>query len=118
MNEMTREAYWAEVRSCAESILSETREYFDGGDWQDALQRRLHETIDGHEWIIYTHRNREVLVHASNPDAYAEEFGGTPATGPGDDAVNWAVLAYAALYADVRDHLSDLDAWDEPEVAA
>lgn len=40
--------YWAQIREIAADLVSEHK-----GD-EDAIQDALHETIDGHEYVIYT----------------------------------------------------------------
>jgi hypothetical protein len=78
--------YHAEIRSLAE-------EY--GKQPEDTREDWLHETIDGHEWIIYTWQARCVLVATDNPDAYEGEMGEKPGT------VEQA--AYMAMCVDVRE---------------
>jgi hypothetical protein len=77
---------------------------------EDEAQDWLHETVDGHQDVIYTYKAQQVLLHSDNTDAYVEEYGAGGVIQ--DGAINWSVLAYAALLADVRDAIgSELEAW-------
>ena len=97
---MTEKEYWAEVKELAAYILEEA------SDRDEDVQDVLHEVIDGHQWVIYTHQNREVLLHCSNPDAYAE-IGEVPVLESG--TLNWAAMAYLALAEDVQEAISCLE---------
>ena len=94
-------AYDNEIRSLASEYLKEPES--DRDDW-------LHETIDGHSFVIYTWKARCVLICTDNPDAYEEDFGDKPGT--------VEAAAYAAMMRDVRemaDSLADSDTGeDEP----
>lgn len=101
--EMTREEYLREVANIAESMVGEAA---DDGDDRDELYDRLHETIDGHQWVIYTAYNFDVLRHSDNDGAYVENFGADGLVT--DGCLNTAALAYAALEADVSESLGGL----------
>ena len=105
MDEITRQEYQKEVQELAESIKTECREY--GRDVSDAL----HETIDGHQWVIYTYFNFQVLQHSEN-DGYALENFGTDCALTESGALNTAALAYGALYGDVSEALNG---WNGPD---
>ena len=113
---ITEKEYWAEVRSTAESIFEEVRE--DEGidtepdDLRDPLGDRLRETIDGHEWVVYTWKAQQILSISPN-DAYSiEEFGCEQVVQ--DGTLNWSALAFGALYADVSDVLWQLHSdWED-----
>ena len=92
---LTYREYWDEIRHLAELYTSEDKRAEHGygaevgaGDW-------LHETLDGHEFIIYTYKARCVLEHSENDDAMPEETG---------EKVDWHSPepgAYYAMMADV-----------------
>ena len=73
---------------CSSDLSEEGEADQDPEDW-------LHETIDGHEWVIITWKARLVLVCSDNPDAYEDDMGEKP-TSP-------EVAAYAAMQRDVRE---------------
>mgnify|MGYP001238457470 CR=1 FL=1 len=79
--EMTQQEYWDQIRSLAE-WLSDNRPAELGGegviaDYGEDADRydAMHETLDGHEFVIYTHKARQVIVHSDNPDHMMDEFG-------------------------------------------
>jgi hypothetical protein len=76
-------------------------EYFDG----------LHETLDGHQWVIYTHQARQVIVHSDNPNYMIEEFG----LEPGDHFMFDERRAYWAMYADIMER-AEFDKYDLDEL--
>jgi hypothetical protein len=99
MSDITRQSYWKEVRYLREACQEE----WDGEkDWNEHAGDWLHETIDGHQWVIYTHYNFQVLQHSDNADAWEE-------LGPMDTAdPMWkARMAYCALERDVSDGLEE-----------
>lgn len=94
--------YNDECRACACEILRECR---------DASRNEsdvLHETIDGHEFIIYTFKAQLVIALSSHADAYEDEMGERAST---DEA-----RAYWAMRTDVAEYLDALRG-DETEVA-
>jgi hypothetical protein len=107
---ITHREYWKEVKDVAESVLDGVWDQYPDCDDERQRDERLNdavwETVDGHQWIIYTHYNPQVLQHASNPDAYAENYGELP-TGEGYAGI-MAKLAFAAFNEDVNNELWDL----------
>jgi hypothetical protein len=66
---------------------------------RDAFQERLHEYIDGHQRVIYTHKAIECLMFSDN-DGYAIE-NGLIGTDDFSDGIPWSALAYGAFEQDV-----------------
>ena len=104
---MDQREYWSEVASLAASITEETWDSMDPkpdtiDDMQEELHERLWETIDGHQWIIYTAYNYDVLRFSENDGYSVENFGAESVIR--DGALNTAALAFGALYADVLEH--------------
>jgi len=107
-----------ECEALAKSIVEE---YEGDRDDIDALreyaQERAHEDADGHQWVIYTYKARQVASIA--PDAaeeYLEEINGSK---PFAECSTYAEvvthLAYAAMYTGI---MSALDAiFEELEAA-
>lgn len=97
--------YWNVVCGIAEDL----RDAVKSGEVSDVEEAEtwLHETVDGHQYVIYTHLNFRVLQFADNRDALSDELGAECLLRDGN--VNWAGMAYMALLADVRDRLGDLD---------
>lgn len=119
MSNITNTVYWAEVASLATSIVQDaadrtdcnTVDTFDRDTVQDQIfDTVLHETIDGHQWVIYYAYNLDVLQHSDNEDYMIDQFGNDEAgcvlKDRGLSGLH-SVLAYWALYADVTDRISE-----------
>jgi len=107
MDDITRQAYWTEIRSLADDAIEAWRDG-DVAD-RDGLYDWMHETADGHEWVIYTHCNYDVLKWSDNSDAF-EDMGGL---GNNEDGMLFAHMAYCAMEADLT---TQIDAqWDDDE---
>ena len=113
MSNITSSQYWNEVQSLAVSIAEDAMSYC-GNNRKDAeeliIDSLLHETIDGHQWIIYYAYNLDVYQHSDNSDYYIDNFGGDDASyvlkEKGLDGLHQA-LAFWSLYADVQDKISE-----------
>lgn len=108
--------YWAEVKDTAECMVTEALEQHDND--RDEAQKMindtlLHETIDGHEWIIYNGFHLDIIKYTENQDYAVDNFGPeclvdavTPSgtnTG-GLDKIH-TVIAFWSFYADVSDKI-------------
>jgi hypothetical protein len=104
-----RQAYWAEVRSLAEDVINEARDNATSGDWtdEDDLRTYIHESIDGHAWVIYTARAQMVCLASDNDGAGMEEGLVDPASFK--DGIPWSQLAYCAMERDLYEHLDALN---------
>ena len=71
-NQITYQEYWKEVAGLAKQIAQEAKD--EGLDESEAYDR-LHEVIDGHQWVIYTWANPYVLIHSQNENALFDELG-------------------------------------------
>lgn len=126
MKPITENKYWREIHDLAKQVVYETRERCEGNheSARETLYAVTHETIEGHSWVIYTYMARQVLVHSRNDGYAVEEWG---ADGIVEDGVlNWSLLAYGALLADVQEaisglpepfdyHADDLGLWPDDE---
>ncbi len=126
MSQFTSVEYWKEVSSIAECLVSASADYtdcnttdtFDKDTILDHINdSALHETIDGHQWVIYYAYNLSVLEYSDNADYMVENLGNEEAgyilKDKGLSGLHTA-LAYWALYADVYDALSNtLDEYEE-----
>ena len=113
MSNITSSQYWNEVQSLAVSIAEDAMSYYDNNrDEAEELinDSLLHETIDGHQWIIYNAYNLDVYQHSDNSDYYIDNFGGDDAAyvlkEKGLDGLHQA-LAFWSLYADVQDKIDE-----------
>ena len=124
---MNYQDYYSEVNAIAEALVSEAMAEHDN-DAEQAMDSikgsRLHETIDGHQWIIYYSYNLSIIEHSSNDDYMIDNLGldsaGQALQSGGLNGLHQAV-AYWALYADVQELLQDkmdefFDALDAEQV--
>lgn len=110
-----RRDYYADICRIADDFRDEAeRAAFEDSEGADTW---LHETIDGCQRVIYTQQAQEAILCSSNDDAYIVEFGSIEGA-VSDDCINWSVLAYSTVMADVREQLdaysidpSDPDTW-------
>ena len=105
---MNEREYWDEVRSLAAGMVEEIRAEAKENDWdedqaREAMNERAWETIDGHQWVIYTHYNYDVLRFSPNDGYSIEEFGSEGIVD--DSGLRTDKLAFGALYADVMEEL-------------
>ena len=111
--------YWIEVEALANQIAQDAMSSCDN-DRSEAEElindSMLHETIDGHQWVIYNAYNLDVLQYSGNSDRYIDEFGTDDAAivlkEGGLHGLHQS-LAFWALYADVLEKITD--ALDEIE---
>lgn len=95
--------YWNEIASIAECVTAEAREY--GSDAYDVL----HETLDGHEFVIYTRKAQEVIAWSPNDDAFRDM-----GVECGDNSpMFWSRVAYCAMRQDVLEHSEFVEDIDE-----
>ena len=109
---MNNGEYYAEIQELADDLVSDCR----NGDIEssDDLSDRVHEMVDGHEWIIYTGYAQEVVVISDNDGYSVENFGADCIVT--DGCIDWSVLAYGAMYADLWEALyvvDDFEPYDE-----
>lgn len=103
-----RAAYYTAVRSIAEDILAQVK----AGDILDEeeLQEYLWQTVEGSEWVIYTHKALLVMVASDNWDSVDDDG----PNGPNGVADLVSFRTFWALREDVREMLSDIK-WPEDE---
>ena len=114
---ITRSEYWTEVNALAVSIVEEAMRYNDNDPEaaEAAINDRisglaLHETIDGHQWIIYCAYNLDVLQHSDNDEYFEFNIGGADEIlRDGGIGQLHTVMAFYALYADVHEAIGELD---------
>ena len=108
---MTHNEYWAEIADIAQTIASEALSDNDGdidAARDDIFDLRLHETIDGHQWVIYYAYHLDVLKHTDNAEYMVDNFGGESVENAvkdgGVDGLHTA-MAFWAMYADVSERI-------------
>ena len=88
----TSTSYYREIREIVAQAFEDAAEY------QREPNEVLWETLDGHEWVIYTYKARQVLARSDNSDYAIENFGIETATD--GSGLNWSALAFGAMYGD------------------
>ena len=117
-DELTYTKYWTEIKSIAKCLVEESMADNDNDKEQaeeDINDSRLHETIDGHQWIIYTAYNLDVIKHSNNQGYMSDYFGDEAleeALKTGLNSLHCAI-AFWCMYADVYDNMDS--AWDNFE---
>lgn len=96
---LERAEYWGDVKSYAQEIVRENRD----SDEEDS--DHAHESADGSQWVIYTHRNLDVLRFTENDNAFDEYGGLDDRAKQGGLSGVLSFVAYAALNADIQDEL-------------
>lgn len=105
---LKRGDYYREINAIAEEAAELCRK----GDLttEEELSEWVHEAIDGHEWVIYTHHAFDVLRSSENETAYIDNFGGDGLVVNG--TMNWAGLVFEAMRADVEEALYNVECFD------
>jgi len=69
-----------ECTSLARDIIEDFRRDYPGedlADYRDEMSDRVHETADGHQWVIYNHKALMICAHCdvSEGEAFLEDTG-------------------------------------------
>lgn len=136
MNNLTSNEYWTEISDIATNLVDEAMDAAiedNNGDYSDfetlkeqAIDSindyRLHEVIDGHQWIIYYAYSLDVINNSDNEDYYSDNFGAESlAASLEQGGLNTlhCHIAFWCMYADVQDKLdSAFDEYEEKQDAA
>ena len=113
--EFTSTEYHREISDLAESLYSEALEQNDN-DHDLAVEaihdHLLHELVDGHQWVIYTHSNELIERFSANAEAFKDVYDnesiGEIVAERGLDALK-AIIAYFAMYQDLSEAISELE---------
>ena len=112
------------IRTLAADMVTEVMQETDNNreEAEEIINdSRLHETIDGHEWIIYYAYNDDVLRFSDNDEAYKdiycdEDLGRLISEGGLDSAKT--MMAFWAMYQDVQEQLDEaFDDYEEEQAA-
>jgi hypothetical protein len=100
--------YWSEVNAVASNLVAECMQECDNNKEQAQElinDNRLHETIEGHEWVIYYTYNLSVLTYSDNTE-YGIENGLVSLDSKTFSLATFhSNLAFWAMYADVQNAL-------------
>ena len=107
-NDYSEKEYWDDVESIAKEALEECSTDEDAYD-------RIHESVDGSAWIIYTHATFKVMSYTDNREAYTDNFGNEFGKDADYDRIT-QLMAYGAMEADVMQKYQELkEAKEEAE---
>lgn len=108
MSDITEREYFEQVQDVADECLERAKKRYtdDGQDMSEAFDEILHEIIDGHEWIIYTWKARQILMISPNESACVDDFGAESVVR--DGRIHWEGMAFCAMHRDVVDRAPDL----------
>lgn len=97
--------YWRGIESIAEEVKDEIREH--GGD----LYEHIWESVESHEWVIYTAHNLDVLKYSNHANVGIEDgtVDAEHAIKEGGISTLHVQLACAAMIADVSDWIGGWD---------
>lgn len=109
---LTESEYHKEISRLADEAIHEAKEgtFGIGEEAREGFLTWLHETIDGHQYVIYTAKSQVVLAISSNDGAYVENFGTDGVVS--DGSLNWGALAFAAMEQDLVDEFGTRDDFD------
>lgn len=123
MNNLNTEyEYTKEIEGIAANLVCEAMQ--DNDNDREAAEEAindhlLHETIDGHQWVIYYAYNMPVIQFSNNAEYMVDNFGGEAveaAVKEGGMSGLHTAVAFWAMYADVQEQLDN--AFDELEETA
>lgn len=113
---LNRRAYHGSVRCIVEEIEDEARTRLRDGEDADTVREwadeTIHERADGSWWVIYTHANFRALFASDNWEAASDE-GLVSEIPDGGISALFPILTYAALVADIREGVADVDTMAE-----
>lgn len=92
---ITQHEYFEQMEAIAKEYSEQPED--EQHDW-------LHQTIDGHEWIIYTWKAKHVMLWTDNPNALFDM--GYGLEGIEDHSRYTTLAAYCAMMSDVQDVIS------------
>lgn len=120
---ITAYAFQAECNSLAQDIFDYGLDSMEDDetpeDYRDDMMDRVHETVDGHEWIIYHYRAHQICAECDTDEGeqFLEDCG-MPETPTYDGLAS--IIAFGEMRARVEAAIDELiEAWDaDEEVAA
>ena len=95
MEAITRKEYWAEVRSLAARVAEESEA--QDREWGEVLW----ETVDSHQWTIYTFHAMRVPIFSECEDWWESVKAGSCET----EADVYCRMAFVCLYDDVANEI-------------
>ena len=100
---MTYKEYWAEIASIIETVKEELESIGADGDDHEEITTAIHEIVDSHQFIIYYHKAKHVLIHTDNLEAI-EDIGLDALAGDINKLI--AATAFFAMVADIHETMN------------
>jgi len=97
--QLMKAVYYREVGEFAQGLIDDSEKDIDREDFLT----RITESVDDHQWVIYTGKAQIVVLVSDNEAAAFEEGLADPSSWK--DGINWSQLAYAALERDVIEEM-------------
>ena len=113
MSDITSTDYCNDIDGTATNLIDELMDELDNDleAVKEAIYDRIHETVDSHEWIIYTYHNAFIVRFSSNEEAYRDVYDneslGALVVDKGADGLTLAV-AYFAMAADLSEKCNEI----------
>lgn len=113
MSNLNYTEYWTEIKSIATELVSEAMSQSDND--REAAEELindslLHETVDGHQWVIYYAYNLDVIQHSDNEDYMVDNLGSEAleySLKEGGLSGLHTAIAFWCMYADVQEYIDD-----------
>lgn len=99
--QLMKDAYYHEVGEFAQGLIDDSEKDIS----RDDFDQRLYESIDGHQWIMYTAKAQIVALVSDNEAAGFEE--GIIDPSGWKDGIKWEEIAFWAMRRDVEQALTD-----------
>ena len=121
MNDITSTEYRNEINDSAINLIDELMDELDNDldAVEDVLYDRIHETVDSHEWIIYTYHNAFVVKFSSNYEAYRDVYDneslGALVADKGSEGLA-CVMAFFAMSVDLTEKCNEILEEKEAEI--
>lgn len=101
MDEITYSDYWTTVTEVADYLAEIVQTSEEIKEDFCLFYDTIHETVDAHQWVIYTFYNAQIMSYTDSPDAIFDMGIGVP-----EGAESWTdiVLGFAfyAFYQDIE----------------
>ena len=109
-----------ECEELAKAIFAEVMEDHPGEDpedYRDEMDERAHETADGHQWVIYSHKSLMLCAHCDT--SYGDDFLSDVGMTWDSDSTIYTVatkIAYGEMRGRITFEIQELvDAWEAPQ---
>ena len=113
MTDITSSDYYTDINDTAINLIDDLMEELDNDleDVKEGLFDRIHETVDSHEWIIYTYHNAFIVNFSSNDEAYKDFYDneslGALVADRGPEGLT-LIMAFYAMEADLSEKCNEI----------